>query len=91
MEWEPNGVEQSEESAKERRAYFLLRLEYQLMKIIQYMNSNAIILIQYGFSRTGFGSVLRYAITLIVTITESAATTIFRSLPLSILLFPFID
>ena len=84
-------TKQSEESANGGHAYFLLRLEYQLMKIIQYMNSNATILIQYGFSRTGFGSVLRYAITLIVTITESAATTIFRSLPLSILLFSFID
>jgi len=56
------------------------------MKIIQYRNSNATILIQYGLSRTGFGSVLGYAITLIVTITKSIATTIFRSLSFSILL-----
>ncbi|OYT66727.1 MAG: hypothetical protein B6U65_04920 [Candidatus Wolframiiraptor sp. EX4484-121] len=65
---------------REAIAYFFLDLEYQLMKIIQYRNSNAIMLIQYGFSKTGFGSVLRYAITLIVTIAESAQTTIFRSL-----------
>ena len=70
-------------------AYFLLHLEYQLMKIIQYRNNNATILIQYGFSKTGFGRVLRYAITLIVTITESAATAIFRSLSFSISLPSF--
>ncbi len=73
---------------KGHHAYFLLRLEYQLMKIIQYRNNNATMLIQYGFSKTGFGSVLRYAITLIVTITESIATTIFHSLYFSILLPP---
>ena len=60
--------------------YFLMYLEYRLMKIIQYRNSNAIMPIQYGFSKTGFGIVLRYAITPIVTITESAQTIIFRSL-----------
>jgi len=80
-------AEHSEESAKGHHTYFLLCLEYQLMKIIQYRNSNATMLIQYGLSKTGFGSVLRYAITLIVTITESIATTIFRSLSFSIL-FP---
>ena len=61
-------------------AYFFLDLEYQLMKIIQYRNSNAIMLIQYGFSKTGSGSILRYAITLIVTIAESVQTIIFLSL-----------
>ena len=60
--------------------YFLMYLEYRLMKIIQYRNNNAIMPIQYGFSKTGFGRVLRYAITLIVTITESTQTMIFRSL-----------
>jgi len=65
---------------KDTVIYFLTYLEYQLTKIIQYRNSNPIMLIQYGFSKTGFGSVLRYAITLIVTITESAQTIIFRSL-----------
>jgi len=68
-------------------AYFFLDLEYQLMKIIQYRNSNAMMLIQYGFSKTGFGSVLRYAITLIVTVAESAQTMIFRSLSPSITAF----
>jgi len=43
----------------------------------------------HGFSKTGFGSVLRYAITLIVTITESIATTIFRSLFFSIFVTSF--
>ena len=61
------------------------------MKIIQYRNNNATMLIQYGFSKTGFGSVLRYAITPIVTITESIATTIFRSLSFSILVSLFIN
>ena len=55
------------------------------MKIIQYMNSNATMLVQYGFSKTGFGNVLRYAITLIVTTTEIIARIIFRNLPFSIL------
>ena len=55
------------------------------MKIIQYMNSNATMLIQYGFSKTGFGNVLRYAITLIVTTMEIIARIIFRNLPFSIL------
>jgi len=50
------------------------------MKIIQYRNSNATILTQYGFSKTGFGNVLRYTITLTVTITESMQTITFRSL-----------
>ena len=67
-------------------AYFFADLEYQLMKIIQYRKSNAIMLIQYGFSKTGFGSVFRYAITLIVTIAESVQTTIFRSLLPSIMI-----
>jgi len=61
------------------------------MKIIQYRNNSATMLIQYGFSKTGFGSVLRHAITLIVTITESIATTIFRSLSFSILASLFIN
>ncbi|MCD6244267.1 MAG: hypothetical protein J7J65_03405, partial [Candidatus Korarchaeota archaeon] len=65
-------------------ASFFLDLEYQLMKIIQYRNSNAIMLIQYGFSKTGFGDVLRYTITLTVTITESMQTITFRSLLLSV-------
>ena len=55
------------------------------MKIIQYMNSNATMLIQYGFSKTGFGNVLRYAITLIVTTMEIIARIIFRNLLFSIL------
>ena len=55
------------------------------MKIIQYMNSNATMLVQYGFSKTGFGNVLRYAITLIVTTTEIIARIIFCNLPFSIL------
>ena len=55
------------------------------MKIVQYMNSNATMLIQYGFSKTGFGNVLRYAITLIVTTTEIIARIIFCNLPFSIL------
>ena len=50
------------------------------MKIIQYRNSSPIMLIQYGFSKTGFGSVLRYAITLIVTITESTQNDDFPQL-----------
>ncbi|RLG03509.1 MAG: hypothetical protein DRN60_01310 [Thaumarchaeota archaeon] len=65
---------------KDTIIYFLTYLEYRLMKIIQYRNSNAIMPIQYGFSKTGFGSVLRYAITLIVTITESTQMIVFRSL-----------
>ena len=69
---------------KDTITYFLIYLEYQLMKIIQYRNSNAIMLIQYGSSKTGFGSVLRYAITLIVTIMESTQTIIFRNLSLFI-------
>ena len=76
--------EQSEESSKGRHAYFLLCLEYQLTKIIQYRNNNATMLIQYGFSKTGFGNVLRYAITLIVTTTEIIARIIFRNLLFSI-------
>ena len=78
-------AKQSKELAKGLHAYFPLRLKYQLMKYIQYRSNNATIPVQYGFSKSGFGNVLRYAITLIVTITESMATTIFRSLSSSIL------
>jgi len=55
------------------------------MKYIQYRNNNATIPVQYGFSKTGFGNVLRYAITLIVTTKEIIARIIFRNLPFSIL------
>ena len=50
------------------------------MKYIQYRNNSATMPIQYGLSKTGFGSVLRYAITPIVITTEIVARIIFRNL-----------
>jgi len=86
---EVRNEKQYEESAKRCDARSLLRLEYQLMKIVQYRSNNATMLIQYGFSKTGFDSLLRHIITLIVTVIESIATMVLRSSSFSILVSPF--